>query len=134
MSQENVETVRRMVEAFNRGDLERALDLYDESVEVKTLLSGWVRGRDQVRAVIEQRREEMGPVQYLPEDFIDAGDIVVSIVRAVDARGRLSEIADCDFAADQLFAFVWRMRGGLVIRQEMFSSRAEALEAVGLSE
>ena len=52
----------------------------------------------------------------------------------VDARGQLSGTTDFDFAADHLFAFVWKIRGGLVIRQEMFRSRSEALEAVGLSE
>jgi len=52
----------------------------------------------------------------------------------VDARGQLSGTTDSDFAADHLFAFVWKIRGGLVIRQEMFRSRSEALEAVGLSE
>lgn len=108
--------------------------MYDPQVEVKTLLSGSARGREQVRAVVEQRQKEMGPVRYLPEDFIDAGETVVGIVRAIDARGRLSGIRDRDFAADQWLAFVWTFRSGLVVQQEMFRNKAEALEAVGLRE
>jgi ketosteroid isomerase-like protein len=134
MSRENVEVVRRGLEAFNRGELDGALDMYDPQVEVKTLLSGSARGREQVRAVVERREKEMGPLRYLPEDFIDAGETVVGVVRAIDARGRLSGISDRDFAADQQFAFVWTVRSGLVVRQEMFRNKSEALEAVGLRE
>jgi len=134
MSRENVEVLRRGLEAFNRGDLDGALDMYDPQVEVKTLLSGSARGREQVRAVVEQRQNEMGPVRYLPEAFIDAGETVVGVVRAIDARGRLSGIRDRDFAADQLLAFVWTFRSGLVVRQEMFRTKSEALEAAGLRE
>lgn len=39
-----------------------------------------------------------------------------------------------DFPAAQQLFFVCTFRGGLVIRQEMLSSKAEALEAAGLSE
>jgi ketosteroid isomerase-like protein len=108
--------------------------MYDPQVEVKTLLSGSARGREHVRAVVEQREKEVGPVRYLPEDFIDAGETVVGVVRAIDACGRVSGISDRDFAAGQEFAFVWAFRGGLVVRQEMFRNKSEALEAVGLRE
>ncbi|HSJ18176.1 MAG TPA: nuclear transport factor 2 family protein [Solirubrobacterales bacterium] len=133
MSQENVEVIRRGLQAFNQGDLDRALSMYDPRVEVRTLLSGTAHGRDQVRAAILEREKEVGGVQYIPEDLIDAGDMVVGVVNA-SGRGRLSGISEKEFPAAQQFAFVWTLRGGLVIRQEMFSSRAEALEAAGLEE
>ena len=135
MSQENVGVVRRALEAFNRGDLDGALDLYHPQSVVKTLLSGTACGREQLRVAIERREEEIGAVQYQPEEFIDAGEAVVGVVRVIHARGRLSGISDQDFAgaATQL-AFAWTFRDGLVFGQEMFRSRSEALEAVGLRE
>jgi ketosteroid isomerase-like protein len=133
MSQENVEVVRRGLEAFNQGDIDGALDMYDPRVEVRTLLSGSARGRHEVRAAILEREKEVGAVQYLPEDLIDVGDTIIGVVRA-KGKGRLSGISDKDFPAGQQLVFVWTLRGGLVIRQEMFSSKAEALEAVALRE
>jgi ketosteroid isomerase-like protein len=129
MSQENIETVRRGLEAFNRRDLDELLAIYDPDVEVITLLSGMLNGRAQLRAAIEQMDEEMEPVHYLPDEFIDAGDTIVMVVRAVDARGRHSGVA-----AGQQLAFVLTVRSGLIARHELFRNKAEALEAVGLSE
>ena len=133
MSQENVEIIRRGLESFNQGDLDGALAMYDPQVEVRTLLSGSAQGIDEVRAVILEREKEMGAVQYVPENLIDAGDTIVGVVRAA-GRGRLSGISDTDFPAGQLLAFVWTIRNGLVVRQEMFSTKAEALKAAGLPE
>jgi ketosteroid isomerase-like protein len=133
MSQENVEVVRRGLEGFNQGDIEGALDMYDPQVEVRTLLSGSAHGRHELRAVILEREKAIGAVQYLPEEMIDMGDTIIGVVRAT-GKGPLSGISDKDFPAGQQLAFVWTLRGGLVIRQEMFSSKADALEAVGLRE
>ena len=134
MSQENVEIVRRGLEAFNRGDLDGALEMYDRQAVVRTLLSGTARGREQLRVVIQRREQEIGAVQYHPEEFIDAGETVIGVVHAIHARGRLSGISDEDFAASQQLAFAWTFRNGLVVGQEMFRSRSEALQAVGLRE
>ena len=134
MSQENVQVERRGLEAFNRGDLDAALDMYDRQAVIKTILSGTARGREQLRVVIERREQEIGPVQYHPEEFIDAGETVVGVVHAIHARGRLSGISDEDFASAPQLAFAWTFRNGLVVEQEMFRSRSEALEAAGLSE
>ncbi len=133
MSEENVQIVRRGLEAFNRGDLDEALEMLDPRVEVKTLLSGSARGHDEVRAVILERENEMGAVRYFPKDLIDAGDTIVGVVRAA-GKGRFSGISDTDFPAGQQLAFVWTFRDGLVVRQEMFSTKDEALEAAGLRE
>jgi ketosteroid isomerase-like protein len=131
MSQRNVEVVRRALEAFNRGDLDGALEMYDPQAVFKTLLSGSARSREQLRVVIERREEEIGAVQYHPEEFIDAGQTVVGVVRVINARGRLSGISEQDFAAAPQLAVAWTFRNGLIVGQEMFRSRAEALEAVG---
>ena len=133
MSKENVEIVRQSVEAFNQGDLDGALEMYDPRAEVATLLSGTARGHGEIRAVILEREKAMGAVRYLLEEVIDAGDTIVGVVSAT-GKGRLSGISEADFPAAQHLAIVWTLRAGLVIRQEMFTSRAEAIAAAGLRE
>jgi ketosteroid isomerase-like protein len=62
------------------------------------------------------------------EELIDAGEHVISVV---DRRGlgRASGIR-----VDTERAGVWTIRDGKVVRTVWFTSKAEALEAVGLSE
>ncbi len=132
MSQEHVETVRRGLEAFNRGDLDEALATFDPNVEMKTLLSGWVHGREELRAVIEQLEAVMGPVRFRLDQLVDAGETIVGVVGALDARGRLSGISGGDFTSGPEVAFAWTFGDGLIVRGELFASKTEALEAVGL--
>jgi hypothetical protein len=52
MSQENVELVHRLIEAVNRRDLDAALALMDDDVEVASrivAIEGGLRGHDGVR-------------------------------------------------------------------------------------
>ncbi len=63
-----------------------------------------------------------------PEDFIAAGDAVVVPVRVVNT-GRASDIT-----VGAQAAWVAEVRDGKVERMTVYQSRAEALEAVGLSE
>jgi ketosteroid isomerase-like protein len=63
------------------------------------------------------------------EDLIDAGDQVVS-VQSTHARGRASGVA-VELAH---FAAVWTIRQGKIVRVALFTTPAEALEAVGLRE
>ena len=44
-------------------------------------------------------------------------------------RGKLSQIE-----IDQHFAMVWTLRGGRAVRMDLYPTRDEALEALGLSE
>jgi ketosteroid isomerase-like protein len=118
--------MRRALEAFNRRDLDELLAIYDPDVEVITLLSGTLNGRAELRGAIEQMDKEMEPVHYLSDEFIDAGDTIVMVVRAVDARGRHSGVA-----TGQQLAFGLTVRGGRIARHELFRNKAEALEAVG---
>jgi len=63
-----------------------------------------------------------------PEELIDTGDRIISLVRA-NAHGAGSGIP-VSMTYFQVFTF----RDGLVIREEDVQDRAEALEAAGLSE
>ena len=60
------------------------------------------------------------------ERLVDAGDSVVAIYRLrVKGKGSGVEL-------DHSEAQVWRLRGGKAVRLDVYSSAAEALEAVGL--
>jgi ketosteroid isomerase-like protein len=62
----------------------------------------------------------------LSQDFIEAGDQVVTLVRQV-GRGRLSGAE-----VEQRFAQLWTVRGGKIVRMEMYTDKETALEAAGL--
>ena len=62
------------------------------------------------------------------EEVVDAGDQVVTLARQhAKARHGGPEV-------EMRLAQVWTFRDGLIARMEMYSDRAEALEAVGLAE
>jgi ketosteroid isomerase-like protein len=136
MSQENVEIVHRLFDAAARRDSATVRALYDPEVE-------WDNTRGPLRGLIERKvyrgyegvrhwwREYREPLESLwneVEDLIDAGDQVVS-VQTTHARGRASGVA-----VELAHATVWTVREGKIVRVALFTTRAEALEAVGLAE
>ena len=66
--------------------------------------------------------------ELAPQDFIDVGAAVLMVAH-IDWRGRASGAE----GRGPLFAVFW-LRAGRVFREESFTDRAEALEAVGLRE
>jgi ketosteroid isomerase-like protein len=128
MSQENMETVRRLIETFNRRDFDAMLETGDPEIEVVTLVGGTYRGHAGWRQIIDQASEEVPGFQLVPEELIEVGDKVVAVTHW-GGTGRTSGIAIPD-----TLALVYTLRDGLVVRQESFRNKAEALEALGLSE
>jgi uncharacterized protein len=134
MSQENVEIVRRTVDAIQRGKWEQAGQLLDPHAEGHGTVGGLtegtvVRGVTQFRQSFEQEDAEAWDERRLEaEEFIDAGDRVVVLVREF-RRGRGSGV---ELEADT--AVVFEVRDGRVVRIQGYMDRAEALKAAGLSE
>jgi ketosteroid isomerase-like protein len=139
MSEENVEIVRRVVEAFNRWGVnprrERNPDippLLHTEIEFHTYAGvpepGVYRGRD---AVIEYHERVFGQFESVRvelEELLSAGDRVVVISRQHTVpRGSKAEIV-------QEVVEVFTIRDGLLAERKSFSTRAEAIEAAGLSE
>ena len=62
------------------------------------------------------------------EEFIDAGDRVVAVLR-MRATGRVSGIT-----VERQDAMVYRTQAGAVVRIDYFNSKQQALDAVGLEE
>jgi ketosteroid isomerase-like protein len=129
MSHENVELVRRLLETCNRRDWGAMLKTGDTEIEIVTLMSGTHRGHAGWRRMVEQMAEEVSGFQFVPEELIDVGqERVVAVTRWV-GTGRTSGIA-----ISNTIGLVYTLRDGLVVRQESFRNRAEALKAVGLAE
>ena len=131
MSQENVEVVRAGIEAFNAGDWDRYFGQLDPGVE------WWDRG-DEPHATVHRGHEgvsaflaELGEATEFrveAKEFIDTADYVVVCLRLC-GRGKVS---GAEFEQDEVHTF--RLRDRKVVEVREFHTRAEALEAVGLSE
>ena len=134
-TQQNVERVRKGIDAFNRRDFDTALELVSEDVAFERFLSRaesqteWVRGRRELRAVWKSQVEAVD-LRVEPEEFIAVGaDKVIVPVRMI-ARGSGSEIR-----LQASIAWMWTFdEAGIATRVEVFESRDKALTAVGRGE
>ena len=133
MSRENVELVRRGYEAFAEGGV--AFEFLDPEVE-------WLGprefpdlaephyGQDGVRRYMEKVSEVFEDYRMVPEEFIDAGADQVLVFSREGGRGKGSGAE----VQTNPTAHLWTLRDGKAIRMQSYWNRAEALEAVGLSE
>ena len=128
MSEENVEKVRAVFAAHNRGDLDAWMDLYDPEAVLETLLLGTHHGKEAMRSLYEENQANQSGYTVTPVELIDAGDKVITVVQ-VGGAGSASQIA-----LDDQIAFIHTFKNGLVVREQTFRNRDEALEAAGLSE
>jgi ketosteroid isomerase-like protein len=131
MSQENVEIVRAAFDwVFNKGDvpsgLKRSPDFEVDLSRMTSPPSGVYGARDARRA-FEEFSEPWGSQRYEAEEFIDAGDHVVTPVTS-HHRGRQG------IEVRARAAFAWTIRDGQLARICFYQERAEALKAVGLEE
>ena len=131
MSRENLEIVREMYEAFNRGDAgtglrllhpEPELDQAPEVVDAETYigLDAFVRGMTLFMDDWDNPRLE-------PQDFDAIGDVVFMRVR-VSGVGKATRLE-----MTTQFFHVWTFRDGQPWRCIVRSTREEALKAVGLA-
>ena len=133
MSQENVETWRRIIAAFNRGD--RAAFLAEQHPDCETIpMRDWPDqgpyvGPAQWDFYMEAEdvwRSSKPPVEDM--EIIDGGDkLFAAIPRFAEIRGSEDRM---DFTLYGAALF----RDGKLARVHWFLDRGEALEAAGLSE
>jgi ketosteroid isomerase-like protein len=132
VSAENVDVVRNSYEAFNRGDIEAALDAMHPEIEWQTYIvpgpgGGTYHGREGVRQLWADARGVFGDFRNEPERFFDVPpDRVVAFVR-VCGVGRESGAP-----VEARIAHVITLRDGMAFRVQSFEDRDAALGAVGL--
>src|SRR5262245_36033349 len=131
MSEENVEVVRRNLESF-QDDVKAWLDTLDTGIrwhpmeEDHSLVLGHQAALRQRESWLETWDNES--YSWEIEELRENGDDVVSGVR-VTSRGRRSGV--------ELDLFGWthfKLRDGKIVYAYEYASRADALEAAGLSE
>ena len=132
MSQANVEIVRKVFAALNRGD-ETALGLAHPEIVIDATRSVFnpktYFGREGIRQWLADTNEIWEDMHTEQNEFIDAGDRVVVIGRLV-GKGKGSGVE-----VESPNGTILTIRDGLVIRSETgYTSRREALEAAGLRE
>jgi ketosteroid isomerase-like protein len=134
MSQENVERVREVYEAFNRRDWDDLFRHADRDFALTYRNPGPTpdarirRGREEVVAFAEEYGGGFETLVWEPQEFFDRGDRVVALVD-VHMRPRGGEV-DLVLAHGHL----WSLRDGVVLSVESFPEPQSALEAAGLSE
>jgi ketosteroid isomerase-like protein len=128
MSQENVALIERFYQHFlTTGEL--PWDIVDEQVEVRdhdTPDQGAYRGRTGVERWLQDWGDAWAEWSIEPEEFIDAGDCVVAVVR-MHAKGMGSGVE-----LDRRDAVVYRFRDHKIARADYYNSKEQALEAAGL--
>jgi ketosteroid isomerase-like protein len=133
VSQDNVEVVRHLLDAFNRGDVDSVIAAFHESCELHeppqmpdSPAQGF-RGHDGIREWMANLRGVAG-VRFEPRSFTTSGDVILSewVSRG---HGQASGVP-----MEWTTFAVLQMRDGKIARAQGFLSRAEALESVGLRE
>ena len=127
MAADEVELVRRAIDAFNSGDLEASFDALDDDIE-------WIpkedwpgrasfHGHDGVREIYGLLNDVFEEVRIEADEFVEFPGKVL-VIGGLAARGRSSRAAT---RSPRYWLFT--MRGGRIVRQETFNARAEAVEA-----
>lgn len=132
-AEENLELVRRIVDVFNREDIEMMLAFThpDFQLEVPPGLSAepdTYSGQEGMRRYWESFQEAMDEIRMHVERLEDAGEAVV-VAMDVSAKGRSTGIV-----VEQRLVGVWTVRDGKVMGIRVFPSLAEARDATGLAE
>lgn len=130
MSQENVDTVKRIYERFARTGGSDPADLardWEWVIDRRIIDTGTYRGKEAGRWLGDWVQSFDGFVME-PDEFLDAGDKVVALVR------QRARVHGADVAVAGEWWTVHTLRDGKVVRIESYGTRAEALEAVGLRE
>jgi ketosteroid isomerase-like protein len=129
MSRENVERAIRGTKAFNRGDLDAALELFAPDAELRDLANApdqpdVVKGVDAIRETWLLWATELEGFRADVEEWIDAGDAVIGRVHWY-GRGKASGAS-----IDRRQFDLWKFRDGKVVRAVLgFETRDEALAA-----
>jgi ketosteroid isomerase-like protein len=131
MSEENVEIVRRSLEAWNRRD-PTTLAFFRSDAEIdysrsRAPFKGIYRGHDEIETFFDVFWSTFEDVQIEMHGFIEAGSEVV-VPNTAHMRGREG------IEVSARTALVYTVENGQITCLRLFDELDEALEAVGLRE
>jgi ketosteroid isomerase-like protein len=134
MSRDKVDLAKRVVDAYNRRDVDTLFaELVTSDFEWWPALrrayeGGCYQGREGVERFAEDTRENWEELQTMAEEFRDLGDRVLVLGRQV-GRGKSSGAQ-----VDAPLANILDFRGDRIWRSRAYFDLAEALRAAGVSE
>jgi ketosteroid isomerase-like protein len=132
MSQDKVELQHRLTDAFNRRDLDAYLALTDEDIEAIPRVGGMEGGYHGHDGTRRWWTDLLGSFPDFSVEFYEVHDMGENLTLAA-GRAR-AHGAGSDTPIEQVFWQVVRWRRGRCFWWAHFDTRAEALEAAGLSE
>jgi len=132
MSQENVDTLRRVYEGWERGDFGTSNPFMDPNVVLVVTPNfpthGVWMGLDGLREHMALVLDAWESLTMTAESYREVGDTVLVSVHQSGIGVGSGVPAEMDYFQ------LWSFRAGKVIRLEVIGDEAEALEAAGLSE
>jgi ketosteroid isomerase-like protein len=129
---DNAETLRRVNEAFNRRDVEGAMQYLDPEVELHPGLQvpdeeSAYRGRDGLAEWFRSATEPWEKIAVEHTELIEGRDDRILAVERWKFRGR--DGIELELELPNVYTF----RDGLIVRIDGYTDKAAALEAVGAS-
>ena len=132
MPEENVEIVRRMYDAYLRGDAEGALAHLHPEVKtdftVRADIRGVKTGREAMREIVTTWVNTWDDYTETIDELFELGDRVC-LVATQTGRGKGSGAL-----IENQFAALYEVEDGLITSVTMFMNRADALNAAGAPE
>jgi limonene-1,2-epoxide hydrolase len=128
MSQENVEIVRRMIDAFNRADSGTAIQHFTPDID-------WHDQRELPGAQVHHGHA--GVLEHLRSVTEDMADYHVDVKAAHEVADKIivrALVSARALAVERETFTVFTLDRGCIRRVQIFGTEAEALEAAGMSE
>jgi ketosteroid isomerase-like protein len=130
MSRENVEVVRRMYDAYARGDYELTLSYHDPEIEFSQPAqepgAGTYHGHQGIIRAMTKWVGAWDDYRVEVEELVDSGDHVLAKTRH-HGRGKSSGVE----VERQIFQ-LYTLRNGRIVRTRMYYDEAEARKAAGM--
>jgi ketosteroid isomerase-like protein len=138
VSREDVEMVRALTEAWQRGEQEATFEFVDPGVEWDSTrvaevipdIAGIYHGHDGVRTYWRRWLSSWRDLRFQIQDVVDAGDEVVLLVHEQHQLGHHSGI-QIDLPP---YAGLFEIRGGKIVRVRWYPDQESALRDAGLAE
>ena len=131
MSQENVQIIRGLYEAFGRGDVPTVLGKMDQSIEWNEAENFIYADRNPYvgpQAVLEGVFMRLGSdwegFTVTPEEWLDAGDRIVVLGTYSGTHKATGKQVRAQFA------HIWSVREGRVVRFQQYTDTKQFAEAV----
>jgi ketosteroid isomerase-like protein len=131
MSQANVELAKRVIDAFNRRDVDGIFECVNPDLEwfpamPMTFGGGALRGRAGIESYVREVSDTWEEYRVVEQDYRDLGDEVLVLSR-VEGRG-----AGSGGLVDAQMGQVYDFLDGKISRVRTYLNHGEALKAVGL--